>query len=68
MPTYYNLWGASNAINIEIPNDIFPNQAWLNEQEELFNHGQWVRNKTRVRNDATDGISTILRDVTLLLS
>ena len=31
-------------------------------------HGQWVRNKTRVRIDATDGISTILRDVTLLLS
>ena len=40
MPTYYNLWGASNAINIEIPNDIFPNQAWLNEQEELFNRPQ----------------------------
>ena len=33
----YNLWGASD-LEIEIPKDIFPNDEWLREQQDLFDH------------------------------
>jgi len=31
----YNLWGTNN-VNIEIPKDIFPNEEWMRNQDELF--------------------------------
>ena len=33
----YNLWGEDD-ISIEISKDTFPNEAWLRDQDELFQH------------------------------
>lgn len=33
----YNLWGKDD-ISIEISKDTFPNEAWLRDQDELFQH------------------------------
>jgi len=33
----YNLWGESG-LDIEIAEDVFPNDEWLRDQDELFDH------------------------------
>mmetsp|Transcript_34593 Transcript_34593/g.81549 ORF Transcript_34593/g.81549 Transcript_34593/m.81549 type:complete len:354 (-) Transcript_34593:28-1089(-) len=35
----YDLWGHTN-LDIEIPEDIFPDEAWLEEKDVLFEHPQ----------------------------
>ena len=34
----YNLWGES--VNIEIPEEVFPDEAFLKQRDELFDHPQ----------------------------
>lgn len=36
MPSY-NLWGHED-LNIEIPEDVFPDEAWLKKKDELFDN------------------------------
>lgn len=63
----YNLWGESD-LDIEIDKDVFPDEQWLQEKEELFDHPEhgWfesVHQKKRLhyrKNIPTTGVKAIV--------